>query len=296
MNLAARASQPGRARPSARATRGARRSRRERCGEPQARGRSRGVHRPPLPLSPLRRRCRCRRCRRRPAWGSACGSGMVAHRSAWHYRAAAVSGQAKGGYAVCSEVCEGDRHERSNAQEPYARHRARRRQAALARRDRHSTTRRRRRPWRHAPVAPKDEGIADVDRQVHRRMSSPGRWTRRLPSRRRLRTARRRSGRGRTDTSRGRCAAGRALLEFGTLLVWLLSRRAAGGRRRAARPPRVRHLKIEDGPGRPLGRSFGVKLWPDARGRERRSRDRAGRPAARRRRVAAALAGIAQAP
>lgn len=29
----------------------------------------------------------------------------------------------------------------------------------------------------------------------------------------------------------------------------------------AAAPP-VRHLKIEDGPGRPLGRSFRVKLWP----------------------------------
>jgi thioredoxin 1 len=24
----------------------------------------------------------------------------------------------------------------------------------------------------------------------------------------------------------------------------------------------LRHLKIEDGPGQPLGRSFGVKLWP----------------------------------
>jgi thioredoxin 1 len=24
----------------------------------------------------------------------------------------------------------------------------------------------------------------------------------------------------------------------------------------------VRHLKIDDGPGRPLGRSFRVKLWP----------------------------------
>jgi thioredoxin 1 len=24
----------------------------------------------------------------------------------------------------------------------------------------------------------------------------------------------------------------------------------------------IRHLKIADGPGRPLGRSFGVKLWP----------------------------------
>jgi thioredoxin 1 len=29
----------------------------------------------------------------------------------------------------------------------------------------------------------------------------------------------------------------------------------------ATRPPQ-RHLKIEDGRGRPLGRSFGVKLWP----------------------------------
>ena len=26
--------------------------------------------------------------------------------------------------------------------------------------------------------------------------------------------------------------------------------------------PRVRHFKVADGPGRVLGRSFGVKLWP----------------------------------
>jgi thioredoxin 1 len=26
--------------------------------------------------------------------------------------------------------------------------------------------------------------------------------------------------------------------------------------------PGTRHLKIEDGPGRPLGRSFRIKLWP----------------------------------
>jgi thioredoxin 1 len=26
--------------------------------------------------------------------------------------------------------------------------------------------------------------------------------------------------------------------------------------------PQVRHVKIEDGRGRPLGRSFRVKLWP----------------------------------
>jgi thioredoxin len=29
-----------------------------------------------------------------------------------------------------------------------------------------------------------------------------------------------------------------------------------------AQRPAVRHLKIEDGRGRPLGRSFRVKLWP----------------------------------
>jgi thioredoxin 1 len=29
----------------------------------------------------------------------------------------------------------------------------------------------------------------------------------------------------------------------------------------AARPA-LRHLRVEDGPGRPLGRSFGIKLWP----------------------------------
>ena len=36
--------------------------------------------------------------------------------------------------------------------------------------------------------------------------------------------------------------------------------------------PKVRHIKIEDGSGRPLGRSFKVKLWPTLvfldRGRE----------------------------
>jgi thioredoxin 1 len=29
-----------------------------------------------------------------------------------------------------------------------------------------------------------------------------------------------------------------------------------------ARHPEVRHVKVADGRGRPLGRSFGVKLWP----------------------------------
>jgi len=56
--------------------------------------------------------------------------------------------------------------------------------------------------------------------------------------------------------------AGPVVLEFGT--DWC-------GYCRAAQPlieaglaghAGVRHLKVEDGPGRPLGRSFRVKLWP----------------------------------
>ncbi|AWL07505.1 thioredoxin family protein [Massilia oculi] len=29
-----------------------------------------------------------------------------------------------------------------------------------------------------------------------------------------------------------------------------------------AENPAARHIKVEDGPGRPLGRSFRIKLWP----------------------------------
>ena len=56
--------------------------------------------------------------------------------------------------------------------------------------------------------------------------------------------------------------AGPTLLEFGT--PWC-------GWCRGAQPliagalashPAVRHLKVEDGSGRPLGRSYRVKLWP----------------------------------
>ena len=56
--------------------------------------------------------------------------------------------------------------------------------------------------------------------------------------------------------------AGPTVLEFGT--GWC-------GWCRAAQPliagafashPNLRHITVEDGPGRPLGRSFRVKLWP----------------------------------
>ena len=56
--------------------------------------------------------------------------------------------------------------------------------------------------------------------------------------------------------------SGPTLIEFGSPTC---------GHCRAAQPliasateshPGVRHIKIEDGSGRPLGRSFNVKLWP----------------------------------
>src|SRR5689334_11956369 len=57
-------------------------------------------------------------------------------------------------------------------------------------------------------------------------------------------------------------SAGAALLEFGT--SWCGYCRSVQGPLGAAleRHPSVQHIKVEDGPGRPLGRSFGVRLWP----------------------------------
>jgi thioredoxin 1 len=56
--------------------------------------------------------------------------------------------------------------------------------------------------------------------------------------------------------------AGPVVLEFGT--SWCGWCRGAQPLIRAAlaRHEGVKHIKVEDGPGRPLGRSFRVKLWP----------------------------------
>jgi thioredoxin 1 len=55
---------------------------------------------------------------------------------------------------------------------------------------------------------------------------------------------------------------GTVALEFGT--DWCGHCQAATPHIGAALAgqPAVRHIKVEDGPGRPLGRSFRVKLWP----------------------------------
>jgi thioredoxin 1 len=55
---------------------------------------------------------------------------------------------------------------------------------------------------------------------------------------------------------------GATLLEFGT--PWCGWCRGAQPKiaQALASHDSVRHVKVEDGSGRPLGRSFGVKLWP----------------------------------
>ena len=55
---------------------------------------------------------------------------------------------------------------------------------------------------------------------------------------------------------------GPLVLEFGTPWCGHCQLAQAAIAEAFAGAPEVRHLKIEDGRGRPLGRSFRVKLWP----------------------------------
>src|SRR4051812_20072944 len=55
---------------------------------------------------------------------------------------------------------------------------------------------------------------------------------------------------------------GRVLLDFGTNWCGICQGAAPSIQAALEQRPDIRHIKIEDGPGRPLGRSFRVKLWP----------------------------------
>ena len=55
---------------------------------------------------------------------------------------------------------------------------------------------------------------------------------------------------------------GQVLLEFGSVSCGWCIRAQSLLKSAFATHPDVRHIKIEDASGQPLGRSFGVKLWP----------------------------------
>jgi thioredoxin 1 len=56
---------------------------------------------------------------------------------------------------------------------------------------------------------------------------------------------------------------GLVLLEFGTPWCGICRALAPRIAERLALHPQVRHVRVEDGPGQPLGRSFHVRLWPN---------------------------------
>lgn len=55
---------------------------------------------------------------------------------------------------------------------------------------------------------------------------------------------------------------GTTLLEFGTPWCGHCQRAQVLIEQALQDRPQVQHIKVEDGPGRPLGRSYRVKLWP----------------------------------
>jgi len=56
--------------------------------------------------------------------------------------------------------------------------------------------------------------------------------------------------------------AGASVIEFGSAWCGYCRRAAPLVQQAFDRHPDVRHIKVEDGSGRSLGRSFRVKLWP----------------------------------
>ena len=72
------------------------------------------------------------------------------------------------------------------------------------------------------------------------------------------------SSTARTEPSRAEVDAlpGTTVLEFGAAWCGICRAAQPAIATALAAHPQVRHLKIEDGPGQPLGRSFRVKLWP----------------------------------
>ena len=55
---------------------------------------------------------------------------------------------------------------------------------------------------------------------------------------------------------------GAVLVEFGAASCGICRAAQPAIARALGEHPEVRHIKVADGHGQPLGRSFGVKLWP----------------------------------
>ena len=64
---------------------------------------------------------------------------------------------------------------------------------------------------------------------------------------------------GRTEID---ALAGPAVVEFGTNWCGICKAAQPNIAEAFAKYPHIKRIKVEDGSGRPLGRSFGVKLWP----------------------------------